>query len=66
MIASSVLRVLPEAGASEGRAQGRIMDGDDAEVPARGIMGEQQLLMTHRVHRLEDVAACPDRVSGER
>ncbi len=57
--------VLPEAGAAEGWTQCRIMDGDDAEVSARGIVGEQQLLMTHGVHGREYVHGCPGRLRAE-
>jgi hypothetical protein len=42
------------------------MYGNYAEVAARRIMGEQHLLMAHRIHRGEYVGACPYSVSGER
>ena len=65
-MASSVLVVLPEPGAAQRRSQGGIVDRDDAEVAARGIMGEQHLLVAHGLHGREDVGPWPDSGSGER
>jgi hypothetical protein len=47
--------VLPEAGAAQRRAQRGIVDGDDPEVPAGGIVGQEHLLVPQGVHLREDV-----------
>jgi hypothetical protein len=40
------------------------VDGDDAEIAARGVMGEQHLFVAKGLHGREDIAA--GTVSGER
>ena len=49
--------VLPEARAAERGAQGGVVDGDDAEIAAAGVVREQHLLVAERVHRGQDVQA---------
>jgi hypothetical protein len=47
--------VLPEAGAAERGAQRGIVDGDDPDVPAGGIVRQEHLLVSEGVHLREDV-----------
>src|SRR3954452_22266109 len=51
--------VLPEAGSPERRTECGIVDRDDAVVAAGWIVGEQQLLVSHRLHLSEDAGWRP-------
>jgi hypothetical protein len=56
--------VPPEPGAAERRAQRRVVDGYDTEIAAGGIMGEEHLFVTHRMHLGEQVVLHRIRVRG--
>ena len=65
VIASSVVRILPEAGAAERRAQGGVVDRDDPEVAARGVVGQQHLLVAQASIDAK-MSMVPSWLSGER
>ena len=48
-----VIRILPEARAAEGGTERRVMDRDDAAIPARFVVAHDDLLVAHFGHGVE-------------